>query len=939
LAFNTPRPVKAIYQNDGEVILGEFVDGDVLEIANGGTGTTSLDQFRANLQTIHYEEFSSFADFDTSPIDGRLAKDISTGKLYYSDNDTWIEVGSSQIASGVDSDGSAVSEVEVEKLVFDGNLIFNYDSNSKIGTLSINTILTATELNIGLPSDGTYDDGAIDIQETAKTSDVIDDLNEALDNVRNNTFVKSVSFSGAPLSGGEGMNVVLNITSDGNPNRYDIDWGDGSQTNGSSDATPSHSYVSNSDSPYTVTVRAFNDQGTGTGSDASHIKEDYVIIYTANPSVAFRMYRNSVGGAPITNNEMYVIEGNSLWMENLTTNTSMGDVSYSVEWGDTSPNDTIESDSAVGGVAGSRLQHTWAQGTSSGNGQDTLRLSLDSHTTADPSVIPLSETTSLKIYSADIGPPNGLNTKTIAFNENVGSSAKLAYGFLDNSGITALVAGSSVSRITSNSGLTQSSEIETFAYNANQGSLTAIVNEVADGSTILTSENNSGSYGSLTITQESDYNLLNSEGNLITFNSSIYYPNLYKGFRAKISKASSTILAGVNSFKLSHSETGNTNAVEFVKDDLTSAPSITSGTITENVGNYKYISGIPYYDTGSSLIWSGIQLTNFIGQTYKSTNAVIEVSGGVNLEGTVGNSIINKTYSYSEIDDPANTFLTGGIPNANTAKTAQYNINSLDINITNSSVRSVEKIKIRANNVNGFSSYATNDTILQVHTANQAGINETSIGVSSSLGEGFDDNGTRIFDFASETTDNPPINGSVQYYTNSPYTELADPGVTGTQEATIRLGKLKHSVENYTSGHLPTGPDRSAAVGIQYFTFAFRRTVTANFNINISSSGISGAWIAAPGTTIDGSSTINGWLDCSVQYAGAGVPGSNTALGGNGSNGCASTGSDRLQTNINLSGSYRMTLGTENLTNATENVALIRIALSAGQSVNSIAIT
>jgi hypothetical protein len=34
-----------------------------------------------------------------------------------------------------------------------------------------------------------------------------------------------------------------------------------------------------------------------------------------------------------------------------------------------------------------------------------------------------------------------------------------------------------------------------------------------------------------------------------------------------------------------------------------------------------------------------------------------------------------------------------------------------------------------------------------------------------------------------------------------------------------------------------------------------------------------------------------------------------------------------------------MTLGTENLTNATENVALIRIALSAGQSVNSIAIT
>ena len=148
-----------------------------------------------------------------------------------------------------------------------------------------------------------------------------------------------------------------------------------------------------------------------------------------------------------------------------------------------------------------------------------------------------------------------------------------------------------------------------------------------------------------------------------------------------------------------------------------------------------------------------------------------------------------------------------------------------------------------------------------------------------------------------------------------------------------------HSGADYTSGYLPVGPDRSGDTGIQYFTFAFRRTVTANFNINISSGGISGIWIAAPGTTIDNSSTINGWLDCSVQYAGAGVPGENTSAGGNGSNGCASTGSDRIQSNTTLSGAYRMTLGTENLTNATGNVALVRIALNTGQSVNSISIT
>ena len=939
MAFNTPRPLKAIFQTDGEVILGEFNEDDVLEVASGGTGTSTLDQFRANLSAIKYEDFATFADFPADPESGRLAKDLSTGDLYYSHNSQWIQVGSSQIVSGTDIGGVAINDVEVEKLVFNGNLIFDYDSVTKVGTLSVSATLTATELTIGAPTDGSYDDGAIGISNTAKTADVIDDLNEALDNIRNNTFVKSVFFSGNPTSGGEGLNVTLDIVSDGNPNRYDIDWGDGDTLNGTSSSSPSHTYTSNTNSPYTITVRAFHNQGTGTGSEASHTREDYIIIYTANPAVAFRLYRNSSGGSQLTGNNLYVIEGNSLWMENLTTNTSMGDVTYSMDWGDDSTNDTIASDSAAGGVSGDRLQHTWAQGTESGTGRDTLRLTLDSHTTADPAAIPMNTTLSLKVYNDDIDPPNGLNTKTITFTEDVGSSPRLAHGFTDNTGVTTQSAGDEVNRITSTSGTTESSEITSFAYNADSGALSAIVNEAADGSVTLTTGSNTGTHGSLVVTQESDYNLLNAEGASTNFNSSIYHPDLYKGFKAKVSKNSNTIPNGVNSFKLTHTETGSTNKVEFVKDDLTSTPTVTNGTITEKTGTYKYISGIPYYDTGSSLTWSGIQITNFIGQTYRVTNSVIEVSSSTNLEGTNGSSIASENYSYSEVDNPLDSFLTGGIPNADTAKDTHYTIKDLTVNITSSNVRSVEKIKVRGLNVNGSGNYTTNDMILQVHTANQTGINEISIPVSSSLGDGFNDNGVRIFDFASDTTDNPSISDSTNYYTNSLYTESSDPGVVGTQEATVRLGRLTHSVADYTSGYLPVGPDRSGDTGIQYFTFAFRRTVTANFNINISSGGISGIWIAAPGTTIDNSSTINGWLDCSVQYAGAGVPGEDTAAGGNGSNGCASTGSDRIQSNTTLSGAYRMTLGTENLTNATGNVALVRIALNTGQSVNSISIT
>ena len=53
-----------------------------------------------------------------------------------------------------------------------------------------------------------------------------------------------------------------------------------------------------------------------------------------------------------------------------------------------------------------------------------------------------------------------------------------------------------------------------------------------------------------------------------------------------------------------------------------------------------------------------------------------------------------------------------------------------------------------------------------------------------------------------------------------------------------------------------------------------------------------------PGTGVDSASGPNGWLDTgTTQYAGAGLPGSNTGGGGNGSDGCASTGAEMLPLN------------------------------------------
>lgn len=936
MAFTTARPLKAIFQTDGDVILGEFLDTDVLEIINGGTGTTNLDEFRQNLKTAKFESFSTFDDFDLEPEDNRFAKDLETGKLYYSHNLEWIKIGNSQVVSGKTLDGFAHDDVEVEKMVFDGDLIFNYDQETKIGTLTVSTALTAMDLQIGTPTDGTYSDGAISIVDTKKTADVIDELNEALDNVRNDTFVKSVSFVSDKTTGGEGITIQLAITFDGNPNRFDIDWGDGTQSTDVRTTYPTHIYSSNEDSPYTIQVRGYHSNGVGSGSESFSIRENYIIIYTADPNVKYEFYRYAQGGTKLSGNSLYVIAGQQLFLENKTSQTLMADVTYDIDWGD-GTNSHITSDAEFGGALGGRLEHTWDTTQASGTGKTPVEITLSSHTTADPQVIPRSFVDHIKIYDPNIIPPEGLNTKTIQPFPSQGISPKIAYNFSDNTTNSPLSAGQSVTRTTKTSGNLSTTEISSFAYNANSGNLSALVNRSANGTANLSTDDNSGKYGSLVITQEKDYHLLNSSGVSTSFSNSIYHPLLFTGFKCKVETPAADIPNGVNSLSLSHSETGDTNSVYFLKDDLTDVPVTIEGTIEEKTKNYRYISGIPYYKKNSSLLLKNFKLTKFIGQTYRSSSSVVNVVPAVNEESTSGNVISNQGYSYSQIEGDI-PFLENNIPIANTGKDDNYTLGDLQVNITSGNVRSVQKIKINAENVNGSGNYIIPDKKIVAHTSSQSDISEISIPVESTLGSGFNDNGIRIFDFAQNSISNPIIDSNINYFDNNTYSEDYDLGLEGTQEATIRFGELEHNTQDYSQDYFPIGPDRSSDTGIQYFTFAFRRKVVANFKIRLVANGISGIWIAAPGSDIDSTSTIHGWLDCSLQYAGAGIPGENTSGGGNGSNGCAVTGSDIIGKNIPLNNMYEMTLGSENLTNSTGNVALVRIALNSNQKITTLEI-
>lgn len=801
-------------------------------------------------------------------------------------------------------------------------------------------------IELGTPADGNITSPGAWRYWTYNTSvtDAIDDLNEMMENVRANTFVKSVTFTGSPIAGGAGTTVTLAIVPTGSANRYDIAWGDGSYSNASSSTGPTHTYSDNTNSPFDVSVRAYNNAGEGTGSESNLERVDYIIIYTADPVVSYEIYRASSGGSALTGNNLWAIEGNVVYLDNNTTNTTMATVAYQMNWGDGTSNVAIANDSASGGVLGSRLAYTPGYTVSSGTGTNATKLYLTNHTTANPSVIPTAGILSLKVYDANIAPPAGFNTKTLTFSGSVGTNATLASGAVDNTAGTTLSANASVSRtvatgttlITTTGNVTAS-----YTYNANVGYLQAVVNGTVRGNASMLSTTSTIITGNLGVIAFSDYWLLTSAGASTSFASSTYWPGAYYGVEANVVAQGGSIPVGINRFGLNHTTTGATGNVEFIKDDVTSVPTVDNGNVAIKApGTYRYISGIPYFNTGSPQLWlQDLTISSWVGQTWNNTANVAYIDSGTNLESSSGNVILANVHAYVNLSNISSPMLASGTPIAGTGNVAAYNFANLTVAINQASVRAVANIQVVSTNVNGTSTAKNvNTKRIQVHTAAQNGISEISVNVSASLGNGaITSNGIRSTYFLSSTTNLPTYVGATNFYTTNIYSESSDPGVAGTKEATLRMGVIKHDLTDYSNMFLPVGPNRSSDTNNQYFTFAFRRFVVANFDINITApSGVIGAWLSAPGTTIDSTSGINGWLECGTAYAGSGVPGSNTGAGGNGSNGCASTTGDRIQANVALSGGYTMTLGTENMTNATNQVALIRIALAAGQTITAL---
>ena len=325
----------------------------------------------------------------------------------------WDEVRNKFRVGTTTSDGSTrtdLSSVNLARLQVAEPTADDDAAHKKYVDDQISTVSSGGTVLLGTPTDSTFGDGAFLGLDTSGTmTDAIDDLNETMENIRNGTYVKSVSFVSDSTSISLGDTVTLTVTTvpaaDGNI-RFTIDWGDGDTDVGSTDSTPSHTYNTASGSPMSVTVTAFDNTATSgsSGSTASSTRTNYITVASAAPVVGFQIHSTDDSA----NNQITTTDsGSTVYLQNTTTNT-VSDCTYEVDWGD-GTSDTVANDSVDGGAAGGRLAHTYTNsasaddssvaGTGPGDTKYRIRLTLTSHSTAAPEQIPQSADANFEVYS------------------------------------------------------------------------------------------------------------------------------------------------------------------------------------------------------------------------------------------------------------------------------------------------------------------------------------------------------------------------------------------------------------------------------------------------------------------------------------------------------------------------------------------------------------
>jgi len=503
-------------------------------------------------------------------------------------------------------------------------------------------------------------------------------------------------------------------------------------------------------------------------------------------------------------------------------------------------------------------------------------------------------------------PPNFPNSVTLAVDSL--SSYRMANGFTqtDNTpGANKAVAG----------GTTVTSVRRSASYSTNNianvgpgdtGTITAYLNGADAGNVTLTANlDGNGTYSNLIISNNVDYSVIDA--------------NVAAGFWSVFTAdLAGSVADGWNEVYIADSATSNTNTPVWYYDSSNpGTPQFTSISVTEpGSPSYTYTSTVPHYNNTNAFDVQ-FNVNRLSGNMYPTSNTFITGTAGGAFSAP---SSVTYTDAGLTLPLPQNLYVSAG---SATVTTTSQIISGFGASSTGPSV-------------NAYNSYSTGVTALSPGanvlyktgtTSSATRIEEANVYIASSFGVGTG-LASRIINPGS--TDTPTFTAGASLFDSQSST-------LQTYDATVVADILKHDETDYSSGYLPVGPDLSTGrSGTQYFTFRIVRTSVSKFDIKWTGT-IAGLWVALPGSTIDSTSGLNGWLDMSIAYAGAGVPGSNTGAGGNGSDGCALGGTAPLNTN-QTNKAVTVTFGTVSSSSTATNEIYIRIALDAGQSVTALSL-
>ena len=446
----------------------------------------------------------------------------------------------------------------------------------------------------------------------------------------------------------------------------------------------------------------------------------------------------------------------------------------------------------------------------------------------------------------------------------------------------------------------------TIAGPGDTGTITAFLNGSNAGSRTLTANlDGNGTYSNLIIYNNYDYNVANA--------------NIAAGFWSVFStRAAGTVTEGWNEVYIADSAATNTNTYSWFYDSSNpGTPAFSTLTISPpGSPSYTYSSTVPHYNN-TNIFTMTANVNRLSGNMYPTSDTFITGTAG----GAFGTPA-SLTYAAAGVTTPLaqNLYVSSGNASITTTSTI---ISGFGASTTGPSLSSNNSYN---SNTQAFTTALAANVLYKTGTVSSASvIEEANVFVGSTIGSG---SGLAYRIINPGSTDNPVYTGSEAAF-NSQSSTLQ------TYDSTVVANILKHDQTNYSTGYLPAGPNLSTGrSGAQYFTFKIVRTSVSKFDVKWTGT-IAGLWVALPGSTIDTTSSANGWIDMSVAYAGAGIPGVNSP--GNGSNGCALGGVAPLNS-AQTNKAVTATFGTISSSSTVTNEIYIRIKLTSGQSVTALSL-